>query len=46
MVEVKRTGKTWGVYLNSELFEGGFFTREAAERAAEELRADYRGEAR
>ena len=34
MVTVKRDGKRWAIYVNGELVEGGFFSREAALRAA------------
>lgn len=37
-ITVKRTGRTWGVFRGSELIEGGFFSREAALRAADEYR--------
>ena len=33
-VTVERNGRTWGVYVNGRLIEGGFFTRQAAERRA------------
>ena len=39
MVTVKRDGKQWSIYVNGELIEGGFFSREAALRAAEQYRA-------
>lgn len=28
--EVRRTGKTWGVYVDGKLREGGFFSKQAA----------------
>lgn len=34
---VKRTGRTWGVFVGGRLVEGGFFTRDAAVRCAEDL---------
>ncbi len=41
--EVKRTGRTWGVFKRrGELVEGGFFTRAAADRAREEWEASER----
>lgn len=33
------SGRTWGVYLDGRLAEGGFFSYAAAERAADEWRA-------
>lgn len=39
-VIVKRNNsKQWDVFVDGELIEGGFFSREAAEKCAEELRA-------
>jgi hypothetical protein len=35
---VKRSGRTWGVYVNGQLVEGGFFSKGAAERCAARLR--------
>lgn len=37
-VEVKRTGRTWGVFKRwtDELLEGGFFWRDGAARCAAE----------
>jgi hypothetical protein len=34
---VKRTGRTWSVFVAGVLVEGGFFSREAALRRAAEL---------
>ena len=33
--------KTWSVYVNGQLVEGGFFSREAAQSCANELRTEY-----
>lgn len=38
-ITVKRTGKTYGVFVDGVLWEGGFFTKEAAVRCAEQLKA-------
>jgi hypothetical protein len=35
MIEVKRTGRTWGIFERGELIEGGFFSRDAANEVAE-----------
>lgn len=35
-VEVRKAGRTWGVFINDELYEGGFFSRQAAETCANE----------
>jgi hypothetical protein len=40
-ITVRRTGRTWGVFVNGVLHEGGFFYRESAERCAAELRREY-----
>jgi hypothetical protein len=39
-VVVKKTGRTWSVFVDGRLEEGGFFAREAAEKAAREWRED------
>lgn len=36
--EVKKTGKTWGFFINGELIEGGFFEKKEAETAAKEYK--------
>jgi hypothetical protein len=38
VVVVKRTGRTWGVFVDDRLVEGGFFTRAAASECAENWR--------
>jgi hypothetical protein len=30
MITIKRTGRTWGIFKDGELIEGGFFTRDGA----------------
>jgi len=37
-IEIRRTGRTWGIFANGELIEGGFFKREAAVRASAEYK--------
>jgi len=37
-VIVKKSGRTWGVYVDGELIEGGFFNRDCAMDAAAELK--------
>lgn len=37
-ITVKREGRTWNVYVDGKLEEGGFFTRDAAELAASLIR--------
>jgi len=32
---VKRQGKTWGIYCNGSLIEGGFFSRDFAQDECE-----------
>lgn len=39
---VKRTGRTWSVYVKGTLVEGGFFTRQAADHAAAEWEENTR----
>lgn len=35
-VTIKRQSpRTWGIFVNGNLVEGGFFSRDAAERAAQ-----------
>jgi hypothetical protein len=34
---VKRTGRTWGVFQNGQLVEGGFFGQEAARACASRI---------
>ncbi len=36
MVQVKRDGKRWAIYINGAMVEGGFFSRAAALVAARE----------
>lgn len=38
VVTVKRTGRTWSIFVNGVLHEGGFFDREAAILAANAIR--------
>lgn len=33
-ITVKREGRTWNIYVDGKLVEGGFFTRDAANIAA------------
>ena len=42
MAIVKRQGRQWGVYVNGALIEGGFFSRAAAQRCADEYNAAAR----
>lgn len=35
-VEIRKTGKTWGIFVNGVLVEGGFFKKTAAIHAAGE----------
>lgn len=39
-VQVRQTGKTWSVFVDGVLHEGGFFGRRAAENCAHALRAE------
>ena len=39
-VSVRRQGKQWAVYVDGELFEGGFFSRDAALRSADAIRRE------
>lgn len=39
-IQVRRTGRTWGVFMNGILHEGGFFGRQAAETCAYNLRGE------
>jgi len=39
-VVIKQTGKTWSVFLNGQLHEGGFFSRLAAQRCKDSLLAE------
>lgn len=45
MITVKKVGRTWNVYIDGILHEGGFFHRENAEKCAEELRDPSTAEA-
>lgn len=38
MITVKKVGRTWNVYIDGILHEGGFFHRENAEKCADEQR--------
>lgn len=38
-ITIRRNGRTWGVYFDDKLVEGGFFTLAGADRAAEDLQA-------
>ena len=37
---VKKQGRQFGVYINGELIEGGFFSRAAAEECAAALNSE------
>jgi hypothetical protein len=39
-IQVRRTGGTWGVYVEGKLHEGGFFSRLMAQGCADDLRAE------
>ncbi len=39
MYQMKKTGRTWGIYRRNELVEGGFFGRAAAEEAMDRWEA-------
>lgn len=39
-VKVVKNGRTFDVIVDGQLVEGGFFSRDAAERAAEEAREE------
>jgi hypothetical protein len=43
-IEVRRAGRTWGVYVNGTLVEGGFFARGAAEAMIDWWQRNYREE--
>ena len=36
-IAIRRTGRTWGVFENGQIIEGGFFNRAAAEDLRDEL---------
>jgi hypothetical protein len=36
-IQVRQTGATWGVFVDGELHEGGFFSRLAAQRCKSAL---------
>jgi hypothetical protein len=36
-ITIKKQGRTFGVFVNGKLVEGGFFTKAAAEACAREL---------
>jgi len=41
--QVKRTGRTWGVFVGGRLVEGGFFSRSAAVECAASVAEDDDG---
>ncbi len=43
-IQVKRIGRRWAVLLNGQVQGGGFFRREAAQTAADELARELKGE--
>lgn len=43
-IEVRKTDRTWSVYVNGTLVEGGFFSLIAADACADTYRRDASGD--
>jgi hypothetical protein len=43
MFEIRKTGRTWSIFRNGDLIEGGFFRREAAVEAAKQYQREWHG---
>ncbi len=41
-IELRKTGRTFGIWINGHLVEGGFFSLSAAESAVAWWKANYR----